>query len=394
MKKNTKIRVICFLLIFALLVQGTTLFFKASDTNTLVSLRALDNEEPNDIDVLIMGQSEVYTGFVPTIAYDEYGYSSFAYGMSAMPASILPAVLEHASLKQHPKVLMVEITAFSKPDKYYERNAELHSFIDNLPIGKERLDVINKYIPEDRKAQFFRPVSTYHDNWKMPDVCASNALVRFMTATHKRNVLKGFSASARKMTKPINKKDTSFCFDTKSREYLERFIQTCKDNGYENVLFVRFPHGRKIKNKEAMKEIEKTIEDSGYDFLNLNDKSKKLGIDTMKDYYGADHMNLFGAEKNTRYLSEYLLKHYDLQPHTDPEFIERWNGYSEDAHVILDYGRNQLKNNTDSRTFEYGILLDNITNKVAKVFPMVAKQKKGGKKHHKRHKRPDNSSSK
>lgn len=386
MKKTNIIRIICFLLIFALLVQGTTLFFKASDTNTLISLRALDNEYPNDIDVLVLGQSDVYTGFVPTVAYDEYGYSSFAYGMSAIPASIMPAVLEHASLKQHPKVLLVEITAFSKPDKYFDRTAELHSYIDNLPIGKERLDFIKKYVSDDKKEQFFRPTATYHSNWKMSDECVKRSLVRFMSRTQKRNVLKGFSASARKLEKPITKKDKDFCFDTKSREYLDSFIQTCKDNGYENVLFVRFPHVRKIQNKDAMKEIEKTIKESGYDFLNLNDKNKKLGIDVMKDYYGADHMNLYGAEKNTRYLSEYLVKHYDLQKHTDPEFLERWDGYSKDANVILDYGRKQLKNNTGNRTFEYCFLFDKLEAQVNKIIPQSVRNSK--KKHHKGHKRP------
>lgn len=362
-----KIKYIAFILVLALLLAGVTTLLKASDTNTIISMKGLDDEVPNDIDVLLLGQSDAYTGYIPTEAYKEYGFSSFAYGLSAMPSSIFPAVLEHATKNQNPKVLVVEITAFAKEDKYYNKTAELHSFIDNIPWSKERYHYIKDYVDEDKQEEFFRPIATYHNNWKMPVVCGRTAFVRLMNATHHRNVLKGFSASAFKAKKKYHEKDKHFVYGKKSEEYLNRFIASCKDAGYENVLFVRFPHCKKIENQDSMDRIQQTIEDAGYDFLNLNDANKKLGISIKNDYYSSDHMNPHGAEKNTLYLGQYIMDHYSLPDHSnDAEFIKRWDGYAKDADAILEYGEKQMKKNNQVRIYEYCITMDKITKKFHK----------------------------
>lgn len=65
----------------------------------------------------------------------------------------------------------------------------------------------------------------------------------------------------------------------------------------EKVLFVRFPHQRKFENPEAIDKIGSIISEYGYDILNLNDKSKELGIDVPADYSDAEHLNINGMEK-------------------------------------------------------------------------------------------------
>ena len=46
--------------------------------------------------------------------------------------------------------------------------------------------------------------------------------------------------------------------------------------------------------------------------MNLNDKSKELGIDVPADYSDAEHLNINGMEKMTEYLGKYIINKYDV----------------------------------------------------------------------------------
>jgi hypothetical protein len=370
MKKNTK-RIVCFVLVFLILLQGIITFLKIADTNTLISMKGLSYEKENDHDVIFLGQSDVYTGYIPTQAWKEYGYSSFAYGLSAMPATMFPSALDEISINQHPKVLVVEITAFAKKDKYYNRSAETHSWIDNLPMGKNRLKTIFTAIPKEKRKEYFSPVSTYHNNWKLPRICARTAFVRVMNTFHRESILKGFSVTA-DTNKKKHKKYREFTFTKKDETYLKEFMEHCKELDYENVLFVSFPHVEKIKNEKAIEQIEHTVTEAGYDFLNLNSELELLDLDEKNDFYSDEHLNLYGAQKLTSYLGEYLTQHYDLTPRRDADFVKRWDENSQKADEILEYGREQMEKKSRKRIYEYSLQAE----KLSSLVPFLADNKK------------------
>ena len=64
MKKKKIIGYIAFVLIFCVLLTGTYLFLKLTDINTLVAIKGYEYEKENELDVVMFGQSEVYTGKV------------------------------------------------------------------------------------------------------------------------------------------------------------------------------------------------------------------------------------------------------------------------------------------------------------------------------------------
>lgn len=364
MKKNTK-KLICFVLIFALIFQSIMTFLKIADTNTLISMRGLAYEKENDYDVIILGQSDVYTAFIPTEAWKQYKFSSFAYGLAAIPSTMFPSMLNEISKKQRPKLLVVEITAFSKQDDYYERSAETHSWIDNLPLSKNRYETIRTAIPKEKQKEYFQPISTYHNNWKLPRTCARTAFVRFMTTVHRESILKGFSCSAHVPDRKY-KPDKKFTFTKKDKKYLNEFIAHCKEMDYDNVLFVRFPHMREIVDQQALSDIETVVTDSGYDFLDLNSTYDLYDIDPNTDFYNCDHLNLYGAEKFTTYFGKYLQEHYNLTPRTDEEFIKRWDENSKKADLILEYGREQMEKNSNKRIYEFSLEAE----KLSQIIPL------------------------
>lgn len=86
-------------------------------------------------------------------------------------------------------------------------------------------------------------------------------------------------------------------FDNGCEDALRELLVYLQAQNIEKVLFVRFPHQRKFENPEAIDKIGSIISEYGYDILNLNDKSKELGIDVPADYSDAEHLNINGMEK-------------------------------------------------------------------------------------------------
>lgn len=351
MKKKI-FKYICFILIFCVLLTGVINFFKLSDASTFICMKGFSYEKENELDVVLLGQSEVYSGFIPTLAWEEQGFTSFDYGLSGMPANIFLPALDEIEKKQKPKVLVVEITPFARKDEYFERYGKMHTWIDNLPITKARFDCIDKYVPEEKREEFYKPISTYHNNWKMVARCASFARTKILTIVNQHTKMKGFNVLSTQMGEKA-KIDKNFTFCEGGEDYLYDFIDKCKEYGIENVLFVRIPHARTIKDKDAVTKIENIVTAAGYDFIDYNEDYDSFGINPLTDFANNDHFNVFGAEKFTREFSKLLVEKYNLKPEHDEDCINRWNEDSKYADEIIEYGRQQTKDMTTRRIYEY-----------------------------------------
>ena len=111
----------------------------------------------------------------------------------------------------------------------------------------------------------------------------------------------------------------------------------CKEQGIENVLFIRAPHRQKLASATSA-ELEKVITEAGFDFIDCDKISDQIGIVDKDDYYNEDHMNVFGNEKFTRYLSNYLVENYNIKPDHSDEVDKQWEkcvDYTNDAFDIL-----------------------------------------------------------
>lgn len=353
MKKKKIIGYIAFVLIFCVLLTGTYLFLKLTDINTLVAIKGYEYEKENELDVVMFGQSEVYTGFIPTIAWEKYGYTSYCYGMAGMPANMYASALDEVLKSQKPKLLVVEITAFTKNDDYYNRPGQMHGWIDNLPFNRKRIDTITNYVPEEMQDEYYKPISTYHGNWKLPENCAKCLGARILLAVNRHSTLKGYATQANYMDKKPKKHDAKFTFNDTDKKYLKEFIDKCKEAQLENVLFVRFPHARKIVNQDALKEIGDFISAEGFEFVDYNRAYKRTGIVQKKDFYNVDHMNIFGAEKFTDFFGEYIKNKYNLNTVHDQDCIDRWNEDAQKAKEYYKLAKENTKKKTRKYIFEY-----------------------------------------
>ena len=130
-------------------------------------------------------------------------------------------------------------------------------------------------------------------------------------------------------------------------EYLEKMRQVCADSGIELVL-VKTPTNswRYPWYGEWSEEIDGYAASSGLSYYDLTEKTDEIGIDLLHDTYdGGLHLNVYGAEKTTRYFGE-ILKQYINNNNTDDKTDEVWKAKTE---RYYNERNKSLEKNSDDR---------------------------------------------
>ena len=154
---------------------------------------------------------------------------------------------------------------------------------------------------------------------------AKNTLEKSIMTLNKQSYLKGFCTVSGSDKGTQMGELQNIDFDNGCEDALRELLVYLQAQNIEKVLFVRFPHQRKFENPEAIDKIGSIISEYGYDILNLNDKSKELGIDVTADYSDAEHLNINGMEKMTEYLGKYIINKYDVSSEKSTGDIVKWN---------------------------------------------------------------------
>ena len=296
-------RVVLFFIILLLLLLATSqLFFylgkksvgKVQDRNT--NITGIQIEEENTIDVLVLGDSESYTSISPMQLFDETGVTSYICGQSAQRVFETYTALEKSLTTQNPKVVLIETNLFYR---YKGDEDELKSFEDLQNVF-----------------QVFR----YHNLWKQA----------FYGSTDTRCDYKGFVIRdwAHAYDGSYEYMDEGNKTEEKQvkeyvHEYMEKIVSLCQEKDIPILLYSA--PSPKCYNKAKHKGLAKFAEKYNVDYIDLNYLVKDLKIDWKKDTADkGDHLNLYGAQKVTSYMGQYLTEHYDLTDHRGTELGEKW----------------------------------------------------------------------
>ncbi len=337
MKKKAKktIKLVVFLAVAFAVFLGLSEGAKDINLTPVSSIKGFYTEPKDSLDVVLIGASEIYTGYSPTEAWKEHGYTSYDLASPGLPGTMYKSMLKEVLRKQKPKVVVFEFNGFLYEEEYFQRSGNLHNYIDNMQISSNWVETIRENIPKEEQKYYFFPLSTYHDNWKRPSGCMKNIAAKAVIKLSGRSNLKGVGQfSLIRSKKEKLSKDNTIMLTDLGRKKLHELCQTCKEEGVENVLFARFPHLRETGNKKVYPEIEQIVTSYGYDFVNLNDY-KKLGLEKDHDFYNRDHLNYWGMKKFTKFFSNYLVTNYDLKPTKDEKLKERWDACTKKADEVF-----------------------------------------------------------
>lgn len=342
LNKNV-LKIMIFVLIFMLLFCGLGTFFNPTGTimEWFQSYTVIEfyKERKNSIDVLYVGNSCIYTGVSPMEVYKNTGITWYDFSTSGQRMVSSYYFIKEAFKYQKPKVVFLEIgdafTGIDKNDEMSTRRA-----IDSLKFSKNKLEMIwddDYKLSDFNKLSCVFPILRFHSRWNNLDESDLRKFVFKGNYTDKGYLLEKTTkkyegkVNRRRRNLEENKENIEeIQFDiskipSEVKVKLDNIIKFCQENDSQLIL-IKLPEPR-YWNQEKSGIIDLYAKEKNIEFIDLN-YDGNLNIDWQTDTQDeGNHLNLYGAEKVGKYLSDYLMNNYDLVDHREDDSYKDWNDF-------------------------------------------------------------------
>ena len=294
---------VAFLLILAVLLAAASFVVQPKNNTKEAGMHTPQANgilgEPEDtIDVLILGNSESYCGFIPMEIWKEQGITSYVCGSSDQRLYQSEEYLRSAFRTQSPKVVVLETLALYRD---YGRT---------------------EVLPE--KAEEWVPLLRYHDRWKSLRAEDWYKPVRY---THIRGD-KGYhldkTVEAADTTGYMEPTEKTSPIPSKNINHVRNIQALCQKHGAKLIL-VSVPS---TVNWDRMRHnsVAAMAESLGITYLDLNLMPEEVPIDWETDTMDrGDHMNITGARKVSVFLGKWLAETGLFEDKRSQEAYSQWN---------------------------------------------------------------------
>lgn len=282
-------------------------------------------DEVKNHDVIIIGDCEVYENISPITLWEEYGITSYIRGSSKMLVWQSYYILEETLKYEKPDVVIFNVLAM----KYNEPQDEAYNrmCLDGMKLSSSKIKAIKASMTEDETMiSYLAPLFRFHSRWNdlsqedfkymfgVPKVSHNGYLMRCDVKPLEKNL-------------PTNRVPENDDFGANAYKYLDKITALCKENNIE-LLLIKSPSVFPQWYDEWDQQMIDYARENGVQYVNTLKLQETIGIDMKTDTYDAgQHLNLYGAEKFSRWLGQYLRDNYNIADHS--EDVEISNIYSE-----------------------------------------------------------------
>lgn len=301
-------------------------------------LKGFYMEEENSLDMVLIGSSENYAGYNPVLAYEEYGFTSYSYVLSATDFSLFEEQLDEVLRVQSPQMIVVDIGEMHRANRS-NKDTLLRQIVAAAPYSEHKAEMIRKYGDPEHILSYWLPFFVNHGNMSPKTVYD---YVRLNAAIQKRGftLLKGivtFTGTGENWDGPYVEPWYDTNGDLSAVELSQEVLDTCRNvvdicRKHPDIqfLFINTPH--RIADEgmylsyQTMNAMGEYLRAEGYDFINMESMTTALGIVPETDFYNNAHVNLYGQYKLTRFLGRTLVEEYGLESREQSsENQQRWD---------------------------------------------------------------------
>lgn len=281
---NKWIRIFLFFLIFALLFSGVSHLLVPKNNSQEAGVhdywaKGFLAEPENTIDVLVLGDSELYSCLIPLVIWEEHGITSYTCGTSDQKLYQTESFLRRAFETQSPQVVMLETNILYRD----------YSTTDRIPHFFEELF----------------PLIRYHDRWKQLTVSDLTDPVRFTQLQRDKGYMHLEEILPADDSEYMLPSEELAPIASKNIRHVENILSFCRERGVRLVLF----SSPSTANWDYMRHnsVEQLAEELGVPYIDTNLMPEEIPIDWQKDTRDhGDHMNYTGARKVSQYMGQYL----------------------------------------------------------------------------------------
>ena len=304
---------VCLILLLALL----TPIFVPKYGGTFATTPVMDGFyelEKNSIDVLFLGSSQIMTAISPIQIYEKTGISSYNMGTEQQNMVISYYLLKEALRFQNPEIVVLDVFFLfpynDNPSPLNSSEEFVRKPIDYMKWSSNKWETIRTVCSldtnHDIKSYLF-PFLRFHSRWS--DLTLEDFTYLFK---NKENPLMGFSIAKEKLPQsfqgfvPGSSSLTEELPET-MQLYFEKIISLCKEENITLIL-IKTPRGDGSFGEVRHNTVQSIADENGLVFIDFNEKSliEEIHFDPVSDYLDFSHLNYYGAEKISSYLSDYL----------------------------------------------------------------------------------------
>ena len=313
--------------------------------------RRFYEEEKNSLDVVFLGAGDVSTGFAPGLAYEQFGFTSYLYTFDANPGTLYKYQLKEVLSTQQPQAILVELNGFLYEDSYQREDSRLRNFVENIPFSMNKLEAVSHYDTDD-KLGFLIPFIKYHGDWTKGNRLTEMYHWKAVTAKGP-SLWKGITSCTK--ISPFDEavlqgpNPSVPAENVIATESLLDFLEYCKKGNLSNIIFVRYPHRNYASFSDAVSYVEQVLASYGYPLLNLENRIAEIGLDFETDFFDDEHTNIYGQEKITAYLGNYLVTEVLGEPMAQSEAnAKHWADCAAAYKVYRDYNYAMIERNFEA----------------------------------------------
>ena len=345
-------RIFIFLCLLAAVIWRLHFYFLPPSVD-LENVVGFFNEPDNSLDVVYIGGSASFVYWEPLKAFEDYGIASYNFGTNTIQPEIYLYRIKEVLKSQDPELIIIDARAFEyresvqPPSEVAYRNA-----IAGAPLSPERFDFIETYVP--KLAQLYPDKPTVSDtlpyhldlfkyHTRTTDFRNEYSL-KMATGTY-RNPFKGFYFVPK--AEPIPQydyaTDLAVTPAADTVDILDRLISFLHTTG-KKYLFIVSPYSEQQSHKAIFNYLDRRVTEAGYVFLDTNDHAEAMALDYDTDFYNYNHVNIFGADKYTDFLSRYIKEHYELPDRRTDEKYASWHDLLPEWHDRVDATKTTVNN--------------------------------------------------
>ncbi len=272
-----------------------------------------DNAGGNE--VIFVGDCEVYENFSPITLWQEYGIPSVIRGSPQQLIWQSYYVMEETLAIEKPKVVVFNVLSMKydtneSTGDQSRREAYNRMNLDGMRWSRSKWNAIQASMTAEERQwesqwSYLFPILRYHDRWSQ--LTAEDFRYWFRREPVSDN---GYlmQTGVRPVTHPyVEKPLADYTFGEASWYYLDKMVALCQEEGVELVL-IKAPSLSPVWWDQWDAQIEDYAEAHGLKYYNFLDHQQEIGLDWNRDTYDRGlHLNVYGAEKLSRYFGGLLI---------------------------------------------------------------------------------------
>lgn len=313
------IKILSFLIAFVVLLQvlSLTYFSKAAASeynNKYSETMSFYNEPSNSLQIVAIGNSDLYSGFCPSVIWEQNGYTSTAIGAPRQTPSQSFDLLREALDKQNAKVVIVEC------DMLYDKNPDESNIESNIESNQNSIDVVFDYLKPESFEEGINnelPIFMFHDRWKNKKIISKSNINHGYKYSNK--IIPFLVSDA--FMKPTEKAES---ISKVYKNNLKSLVSFCSKKDAK-VILTTFPSPSSW-NYERHNAVQQLADEIEAPFIDFNLLIDEIGIDFNKDFRDkGNHLNYYGAKKVSQYLGNFIENNYQLDNLRENKKYNYWH---------------------------------------------------------------------